>query len=70
MTTQSGKVDNSDSAQVSTSVTNYKTMASSDRDRPLFRAGISSPEVFILKLKAYCKRHNTNYASLLHEISL
>ena len=72
MSTRSGKVysNNSNNSEQQVSYTSYYTMASSDRDRPLFRAGISSPEVFILKLKACSKRHNIADDTLLQEISL
>ena len=72
MSTRSGKVysNNSNNSEQQVSYTSYYTMASGDRDRPLFRAGISSPEVFILKLKAYSKRHNIADDTLLQEISL
>ena len=43
---------------------------SEDRSRPLFRAGLSSPEVFLQKLKAYCKKHKIEDATIMDEISL
>ena len=54
-----------------TAVTPVENMASGDdRGRPIFRAGISSPEVFLMKLKAHCKKHKIEDGPLMEEISL
>ena len=54
-----------------TQTTTVQTLTmDSDRGRPLFRAGISSPEVFLLKLKAHCKKHKIEDGPLMKEMSL